>query len=121
MPIGSIIAAIIAGAVAIGTTVGGGVAKTSATAKAQAEAKDMWENDQKKKDDRDARNHRLKKLDLQLDQEQLGFEMAKDRKDRRMKKEAIQYKKQERQYNKGVDLLNQSTSLRNNYIKQFKG
>jgi len=117
---GSVIAAIIGAAIAAGTTITTSVLNAQETAEAQAEAEEMWNKENKYRQERTARKDRMDKMNIQMQEKMLAWEQAGERRKTRMQKEAIAYEKGERQYQKGIDLLNQSTNLRNNYVKQFR-
>ncbi|MCP4651152.1 MAG: hypothetical protein GY853_13885 [PVC group bacterium] len=113
---GTIIAAIIAGAVMIGTTVAGAKAQKDLTEDANQKSLRMWE--QQRADEKKIREEKasLARWDKRFGQQQFSFQKEEAKKNRAERKEASDYQKRQQQFATSLGILNSNQQAKNTFF-----
>ena len=117
---GAIIAAIIGGVVAIGTSVVGGVAQNNAIEEANKEA-EMLANKQGIANDKIRQsNERLQKYQIGMDRKRFKFEKSQAKQAKKERGIERSHRFKQDYFNQNLNIVNQDAGLRNNFLNTIQ-
>lgn len=113
----AIIAAIIGGVIAIGTTIAGAVVNKNMSDDANAKAQTLW--DQQQADNNTIRNDQkaLTKWEQKFRQNQEFFQQTEAKKNRAERKESSDYQKRQQQFANNFGIINGSQQAKNTFFE----